>query len=450
MARLQPATTAMMRSTKTVIRNVTARIATSGRGSALTFLRSGQSTTSKPDLIRMAARQERGTNLASEPSPRTAAKSTTECAAPEIGVRPPVRTFTTVRIVAPAPAWPPKMPATVLPMPWPTSSRSLSWKEDVMESATREVSSESTAPRTASVSAVGTRAARSAGLAAGSVSAGSPWGMAPSDGTERPKTAEAVLAATSASRGRGMLHVNLAGNLYSMKRVKMPMASAQRLGLARANGRTFSALMTWPPPECPSITGICSEQMMPPIPVMKPDRTVLGTSRMAPPNFSTPMAICIRPAMATTVKTTEGSGYLATTSAMTTAIGPVGPVTCAGVPPKSAAKKPEKIAPYRPAKAPAPLVTPKAMARGRATTAVVTPAPSSVAQLVHWRNAMGAKSLPSGPFRAAGDSSMVAVAALRRRDRLPLARAPAAAVQSAANARSGHLRGAASRSDEPW
>ena len=63
----------------------------------------------------------------------------------------------------------------------------------------------------------------------------------------------------------------------------------------------------------------------------------------------------------------------AKTVAITTVIGPVGPEICEGVPPKRAAKKPTKIAPYNPAIAPAPEETPKASARGKATTAAVMP-----------------------------------------------------------------------------
>lgn len=66
----------------------------------------------------------------------------------------------------------------------------------------------------------------------------------------------------------------------------------------------------------------------------------------------------------------------ATIPAVTTVIGPVGPVICDGVPPNRAAKKPQKILPYKPANGPRPEATPKAKARGRATTAVVTPARS--------------------------------------------------------------------------
>ena len=46
----------------------------------------------------------------------------------------------------------------------------------------------------------------------------------------------------------------------------------------------------------------------------------------------------------------------------------------AGVPPKTAAKKPIIIAPHNPAEAPAPEATPKVKAIGRAiTTAVIPP-----------------------------------------------------------------------------
>ena len=76
----------------------------------------------------------------------------------------------------------------------------------------------------------------------------------------------------------------------------------------------------------------------------------------------------------TTVKAMAGWwAYCVISAALTTVIGPVGPETCAGVPPKSAAKKPTKMAPYMPATGPAPEATPKASASGSATTAAVTP-----------------------------------------------------------------------------
>lgn len=64
-----------------------------------------------------------------------------------------------------------------------------------------------------------------------------------------------------------------------------------------------------------------------------------------------------------------------TTAADTMVIGPVGPLAWVAVPPKSAARMPKIMAPYRPAMAPSPDCTPNAnaSASGRATTPATTP-----------------------------------------------------------------------------
>jgi len=62
---------------------------------------------------------------------------------------------------------------------------------------------------------------------------------------------------------------------------------------------------------------------------------------------------------------------------LTAVIGAVGPEICVLVPPKSAAKKLIKIAPYKPALGPSPLETPKAKARGKATIPAVIPQKAS-------------------------------------------------------------------------
>jgi hypothetical protein len=59
-----------------------------------------------------------------------------------------------------------------------------------------------------------------------------------------------------------------------------------------------------------------------------------------------PKAIWSRPAMTTAAKINCGwPGAIARRPTVTTVIGPVGPDTCPGVPPKSAAKMPQAIAP---------------------------------------------------------------------------------------------------------
>ena len=62
---------------------------------------------------------------------------------------------------------------------------------------------------------------------------------------------------------------------------------------------------------------------------------------------------------------------------LTAVIGAVGPEICVLVPPKRAAKKLIKIAPYSPAAGPRPEDTPNASASGRATIPAVIPPKTS-------------------------------------------------------------------------
>ena len=67
----------------------------------------------------------------------------------------------------------------------------------------------------------------------------------------------------------------------------------------------------------------------------------------------------------------------AITTILTAVIGAVGPEICVGVPPKKAAKKLIKIAPYKPALGPKPDDTPNANASGKATIPAVIPPKAS-------------------------------------------------------------------------
>jgi hypothetical protein len=83
---------------------------------------------------------------------------------------------------------------------------------------------------------------------------------------------------------------------------------------------------------------------------------------------------------------------VAITTMLTAVIGAVGPEICVLVPPKSAAKKLIKIAPYNPALGPNPDETPKASAKGSATIPAVNPPKKSPLKLekrdfiVDWMN----------------------------------------------------------------
>ena len=144
-----PTATAVMRSTNTVNRKVVSIINMPERGALRIRLKYFQSTISNPTLSNIPASTACGICSASAPRPKTINNRTSACKAPEIGVRPPARTLTTVRMVAPAPGKPPNKPLTTLPMPWPNNSRSDLWCVRVMLSAINEVNKESMEPRNA-------------------------------------------------------------------------------------------------------------------------------------------------------------------------------------------------------------------------------------------------------------------------------------------------------------
>ena len=104
------------------------------------------------------------------------------------------------------------------------------------------------------------------------------------------------------------------------------------------------------------------------------------------PKPKTPKPTCIKPASKNTVKITGNAfdtspSFVAIIPAITTiltaVIGAVGPEICVLVPPKRAAKKLIKIAPYSPAVGPKPDETPNANAKGNATIPAVMPPKAS-------------------------------------------------------------------------
>ena len=121
--------------------------------------------------------------------------------------------------------------------------------------------------------------------------------------------------------------------------------------------------------------------MIIPIPLINPDKTGYGMYFMYFPIFKKPKIIWKTPDSKKVSKIIPRafSKFPAcaiavdTITAETTVIGPVGPLIWLFVPPKIAAKNPRNIAPYNPALAPNPDCTPKARAKGKATTPAVNP-----------------------------------------------------------------------------
>lgn len=75
------------------------------------------------NLEQDSGRQRQRNRTGQRPDPRRISSRTTAWVMPESLARPTACTFTTVRMVAPAPGRPPSSAAVELPMPWPISSR---------------------------------------------------------------------------------------------------------------------------------------------------------------------------------------------------------------------------------------------------------------------------------------------------------------------------------------
>jgi hypothetical protein len=109
----------------------------------------------------------------------------------------------------------------------------------------------------------------------------------------------------------------------------------------------------------------------------KPSTTGQGMKATARPRPLKPSTQTSTPAIRDK-RATLPVPWTATTGASTTTMAPVGPDTCTGEPPITAATSPATIAVISPVSAPTPELTPNARASGSATMPTVMPASRSV------------------------------------------------------------------------
>ena len=138
-----------------------------------------------------------------------------------------------------------------------------------------------------------------------------------------------------------------AGHRMPTASVTAAMAKAAVLKLAMPSPQPLMA-----PMGPPSATGIpmsgsvCSRMMMMPMPDMNPEITEYGVKAMNRPMPTRPSSTWKSPAMMTMVNAAARlSAWRVTTTAIATAMGPVGPEIWERVPPNTAAKKPTAMAP---------------------------------------------------------------------------------------------------------
>ena len=109
---------------------------------------------------------------------------------------------------------------------------------------------------------------------------GRPVGISPSTGA--PEIAKLVrVPMISAASGPGTLLARFFGHRKTTPSVTTPTTSAAKFGFAMAPGIAVRAGIVPPPSgSWPNRRAICNAMMMQPMPLMKPETTGYGTSRM--------------------------------------------------------------------------------------------------------------------------------------------------------------------------
>src|SRR4051812_21283696 len=148
-----PTPIATLRSTRMVSRKVVTITAASLRGARSSLTNTLHSLRRHATTSTMAASTARGIRAAQRPKKSVMTRSTTACAMPATGVRPPLLMLVAVRAMAPVAGIPPKSGETMLAIPCATSSMLLRCRPPIMPSATTAESSDSIAPRAAMANA---------------------------------------------------------------------------------------------------------------------------------------------------------------------------------------------------------------------------------------------------------------------------------------------------------
>ena len=288
-----------------------------------------------------------------------------------------------MRAMAPVAGMPPNKPAATEASPCPTSSRSAS-NGPVSEivAATSAESSDSMAASAATVSAAATRFMISAGSAGGSPGAGNACGSEPIRATGAWVRAHARVTTTMPMIEPGIFRCTRAAAIITIATTAALPSVHSTVGAEAIPTACTAARTAFSP--CgiatPTADGTCCRKMITAMPSVKPSITGHGMELTVRPSFSSPTSRTTSPAMIDT-RAIAAAPCVATMGPRTTTMAPVGPETCTWDPPKTAATTPATIAVIRPASAPAPLLTPKARASGRATMPTVSPASRSPRQV---------------------------------------------------------------------
>ena len=266
---------------------------------------------------RMAASAASGTWCASGAASNMTSNNATACTMPATGLVAPLFTLVTVRAMVPVAGMPPKKGVTKLAMPCAISSWFGLWRAPIMPSATRAHSSDSMAPRKASVR-VGTRRNRAVSHEkAGHCSDGSVDGMPPKRlpmvSTGRPQTATSTVVSSSTTTEPGTstrrratadlcaMRGNQACHAMMVARLADAIATAVQFTVPTAANST-----TVIPKKLAGMAGVtsprksrtCDSAINTAMPLVKPITTATGTNRIKVPSLNSPIRNSSTPDMA--------------------------------------------------------------------------------------------------------------------------------------------------------
>ncbi len=237
-------------------------------------------------------------------STSTNSSSTTACTIDASLVRPPDRTFTAVRAMAPVAGIPPNRPEPMDAMPCPTNSRSGSYGPvSARDEATRAESSDSMAANAAIVRAGPSRDAVPPSVSVGKAGIGSPSGSAPMTARGLSMTRHRIVTTAIPTREPGMPGCRRgARSMHPMTMRAAPTAQGTYVQSALPIAWTAAtrALELWlAASACPPIVsdGTCCRKMIAAIPSVNPSITGHGMMLTARPRRRAPAASTMMPAM---------------------------------------------------------------------------------------------------------------------------------------------------------
>ena len=173
-----------------------------------------------------------------------------------------------------------------------------------------------------------------------------PMGTGPRTGASCSHSTPSSVPTMSAATGPGRYVDNRRGQSAAMTSESTPIVSALKFALPSADGSLLTDSSGPPPAGAPSNGPNWITMMIMPMPDMNPEITMRGVYATKRPIRVSPSRVCSNPPSTTIVKASESvEAWLATITAVETAIGPVGPEICVRVPPKTAAKNPTAIEP---------------------------------------------------------------------------------------------------------